>query len=142
MEVHQQAATWFWDQEVFDFVAAQLHLIEQHSLRIYFLAWERKSAGLDWRSFVLNRCFEGLALEIAKLKADPAFATEEDRVNAFMQAGLGKRATYYNHAKKLRSAAAQPIPQITLTQTRPPGAAEPPNVLDTLRQRFGQLGNG
>ena len=25
LEVHRQAAGWFWDQQIFDFVAAQLH---------------------------------------------------------------------------------------------------------------------
>src|SRR6516164_5156610 len=27
LAVHRQAAAWFWDQEIFDFVAAQLHLL-------------------------------------------------------------------------------------------------------------------
>jgi hypothetical protein len=35
MEVHRQAARWFWDQEIFDFVANHLHLMAQHSLRAY-----------------------------------------------------------------------------------------------------------
>lgn len=29
VEIHQQAAQWFWDQEIFDMVAAPLHLMEQ-----------------------------------------------------------------------------------------------------------------
>src|SRR5262249_61608446 len=48
LEVHSQAAGWFWDQEIFDFVAGQLHLISKHSLRTYRQAWELKRAGLDW----------------------------------------------------------------------------------------------
>src|SRR5262249_10781847 len=35
LEVHRQAAAWFWDQEIFDFVADRLYLISQHSLRTY-----------------------------------------------------------------------------------------------------------
>jgi hypothetical protein len=35
LEVHRQAARWFWDQEIFDFVADHLHLMAQHSLRTY-----------------------------------------------------------------------------------------------------------
>src|SRR5439155_8363184 len=31
LEVHRQAARWFWDQEIFDFVADHLHLVTQHS---------------------------------------------------------------------------------------------------------------
>ena len=37
LEVHRQAAGWFWDQEVFDVVAAHLHLLDQPSLRTYVL---------------------------------------------------------------------------------------------------------
>src|SRR5713101_4539490 len=55
LEVHRQAATWFWDQEIFDFVADHLHLIAQHSLRTYRHAWELKQAGLDWQQAVLCR---------------------------------------------------------------------------------------
>ena len=33
LEVHLHAATWFWDQEAFDFVADHLHLIGSPSLR-------------------------------------------------------------------------------------------------------------
>ena len=46
LEVHCQAAGWFWDQEIFDFVAARLHLIDRHSLRTYRQAWELKQSGL------------------------------------------------------------------------------------------------
>ena len=38
LEVHRQAAGWFWDQDIFDVVAAHLHLIDQPSLRTYVLA--------------------------------------------------------------------------------------------------------
>jgi hypothetical protein len=55
LEVHRQGAGWFWDQEIFDFVSAQLHLMAQHSLRTYRQAWELKQAGLNWRRAVLSR---------------------------------------------------------------------------------------
>src|SRR5690242_4326817 len=44
VEVHRQAGTWFWDQEIFDFIAQQLHLMESHSLRTYWRAAELKKA--------------------------------------------------------------------------------------------------
>jgi hypothetical protein len=43
-EVHRMAGGWFWDQEIFDCVAAHLHLTNQHSLRTYVLAWLLKMA--------------------------------------------------------------------------------------------------
>jgi hypothetical protein len=141
LEVHCQAAGWFWDQQIFDFVAAQLHLISQHSLRSYRQAWELKRAGLDWRRAVLSRCLTGPALLVARLKADSTFTSEAARVRAFVAAGGGCRATYYHHARKLR--ASTPEPPIALPQTTPPKPPGPdPDHLDQLRQRFGQLGSG
>ena len=141
LEIHLQAARWFWDAEIFDFVAEHLHLYAQHSLRTYRQAWELKQAGLDWRQGVLSRCLKGTALEVAKLKANRTFASEAERVRAFVQSGAGCRASYFRHAKKLRPVAA--TPKIALTQTTPPvdGAAHADH-LDRLRRRFGRLGNG
>src|SRR6266851_1184728 len=141
LEVHRQAATWFWDQEIFDFVAGHLHLIAPHSLRTYRHAWELKQAGLDWRTAVLSRCLTGPGLVVARLKADRSFASEAARVRAFVQAGAGCRAAYYYHAKKLRAGAG--TPKIRLTHTA--SAADPvsnADHLDLLRQRYGRLGNG
>ena len=80
LEVHRQAAGWFWDQEVFDFVARHLHVMAQPSLRIYRHAWELKQARLDWRQAVLSRCLSGAALLVARLKADLSFPSEAARV--------------------------------------------------------------
>jgi hypothetical protein len=141
LEVHRQAATWFWDQEIFDFVAERLHLMTQHSLRTYRQAWELKQAGLDWRQAVLCRCLQGTTLLVAQLKANLCFASEAARIRAFVQSGAGCRATYFAHAQKLRSTTA--APRISLTQTAPPATALPdPDPLHELRRRFGRLGNG
>ena len=141
LEVHRQAASWFWDQQIFDFVAAQLHSMAQHSLRTYRQAHELKQAGLDWRRTVLNRCLTGPALLVARLKADRTFTSEAARVRAFVAAGGGCRATYFHHARKLRPPGH--VPKITLANSAPP-AAETPTLghLDELRQRFGTLGSG
>jgi hypothetical protein len=139
-EVHRHAATWFWDQEVFDLVGAYLHLIARPSLRTYVLAYERKVAGLDWHSAVLGRCLSGAALAVAKLKADPSYPTEEDRVRAFVASGAGCRATYFNHAQRLRGF--EEVPAIKLMNTVPPRIADGASLLDLLRNRFGKLGSG
>src|SRR5262249_39522 len=101
LEVHQQAADWFWDREIFNFVAAHLSLVGELSLRKYRQAWELKQAGLDWRRAVLSRCLSGPALLVARLKADTTFPNEAARVRAFIAAGGGCRATYFQHARKL-----------------------------------------
>ncbi len=146
VEVHRQAAHWFWDQEIFDFIADHLHLMMQHSLRTYCHASELKQAGLDWRQAVLGRCLTGVALAVAKLKANPAFGSEDERLRTFVQSGAGCRASYFRHAQKLRPALRPP--KILLTQTSPPvdkvspNEMSPDNHLDHLRRRFGRLGNG
>src|SRR5712692_2504083 len=141
LEVHRQAARWFWDQEIFDFIAGHLHLMAQHSLRTYYHALELKQAGLDWRQGVLCRCLTGIALAVAKLKANPSFASEAERVRAFVQSGAGCRASYFRHAKQLQPVTDQL--KILLTQATPPVEESPlSNHLDQLRRRFGHLGNG
>src|SRR6266849_3537944 len=141
LEVHRQAARWFWDQEIFDFIADHLHLTAQHSLRTYCHAWELKRADLDWRQGVLCRCLTGVALAVAKLKANPAFGSEDERVRTFVQSGAGCRASYFRHAQKLRPAVRPP--KILLTQSSPPvDEVSPNNHLEQLRRRFGRLGNG
>jgi hypothetical protein len=123
LAVHRRAAGWFWDQEVFDFVGTQLHLAGQHSLRTYVLAAELKAAGLDWRRGVLGRCLSGTRLAVAQLRADPGYATEKDRVRAFIGSGAGCRATYFNHAKTLSTPGL--IPDIRLAHTSPPEKGGP-----------------
>jgi hypothetical protein len=140
-EVHLQAARWFWDQEIFDFVAEHLHLMAPHSLRAYQQAAELKAAGMNWRHVVLSRCLTGAALEVAKLKANPNFTNETERVRAFVQSGAGCRASYFRHAKKLQRLADKP--KIALAQTAPPADMGPHgDHLGLLRRRFGRLGNG
>lgn len=141
LEIHRHAAGWFWDQEVFDLVAQHLHLLERHSLRLYLQAWELKRAGLDWRHAVLSRCLQGVALVVARLKTDPTFGSEAERIRAFVKSGAGCRATYFNHAKRLPTASS--VPKIILTHRSPPAASAPSaDHLDKLKRRFGNLGNG
>jgi hypothetical protein len=141
LDVHRQAAGWFWDQEIFDFVAAHLHVMTRPSLRMYRQAWELKHAGLDWRRAVLSRCLSGPGLLVARFRADPSFPSEAARVRAFVAAGAGCRASYYQHAWQLRPTAA--VPPLLLTHKTPPTVEGPtPDHFDDLRRRFGRLGNG
>ena len=143
LEVHMRTARWFWDQEVFDDIGQHLHLVDQPSMRDYWLSWELKEAGLDWRSCLLERWgLSGRRLLVARLMADRSFRTEEDRVRAFVERGGGCRATYFNHAGKLR--AKGKVPAAVLVNSPPSLNARPTGVslLNLLRQRYGRLGNG
>ncbi len=105
-EIHRQAALWFRDLEVFDFVGEYLHVLTNHSFRTYLLASELKKARMDWKRTILSRFLSGPALLVAQLKADPTFQSEEQRAKAFRAGGGGARATYFNYVKKLYPPAA------------------------------------
>lgn len=111
-EVHRRVATWFSDQEVFDFLGERLHLLIEPSMRHYVAARELKKAGMSWKGLVMSRCLTGRALLVAQLKADPGYTSEEERAQAFI-AGTGAcRATYFNLARKLQPA--ETVPRIIL----------------------------
>jgi hypothetical protein len=99
-------------------VGSWLHLMQQPSFRTYVKGFELKAAGLDWQTSILSRCVTGTALEVARLKANPCYASEEERARAFAHSGAGCRATYFNHARKLQSP--ETIPDIRLVNAKPP----------------------
>ncbi len=122
LEVHRRTAEWFWDQEIFDFFAAHLGLISEPSMRHYLAAWELKQAGLDWKTLILARFVSGPALLVARLKADPAFSSEKDRIQAFIDANGGCRSTYFAHARRLTSL--EEAAPIVLANSTPPEASQ------------------
>ena len=101
LEVHRFAQSWFRDTEILNFIKKNLAFMQRPSLRTYVKAAELKAAGLDWRRFVLESWLSGPGLIVARLKNDLRFASEEERVRAFVKSGAGSRSTYFNHAKKL-----------------------------------------
>jgi hypothetical protein len=139
-EVHGKVAKWFWDQEVFDYLGERLQLIQQPSFRHYIAAAELKQAGLEWREAVLARCLGGKLLVVAQLKASNKYATEEHRAKAFIDAGHGCRATYFNLAKKLPPLSE--IPRLTLRGTRPEPGKPLQDIIELLKKRHGRLGDG
>lgn len=103
-EIHRQVAKWFWDQQVFDWFGEHLHLITNLSMRQYVRASELKSAGMDWVKALLSDSISEKAMLIAKLKADPRFSEERERVCEFKRLGAGGQTTWYKHVKRLRPA--------------------------------------
>ncbi len=141
VEVHLRAARWFWDQAVFDFIGGNLQLAEWLSMRDYTLGWELKQAGLDWQNWLLTKWgLSGTRRLVARLKADSSFQSEQQRVQAFIAQGGGCRATYYNQARKLRPTVA--VPKVRLESSPPDLAPATVSLLELLRQRFKDLGQG
>jgi hypothetical protein len=102
-EVHRCAGAWFWNQEIHDWVGANLALAsDQLSLRQYGRACELKTAGMNWREMLLREWgVDDTTVAVARIAADPAYTCEADRVRAFVAAGHGSRSTYYERKKKL-----------------------------------------
>ena len=139
-EVHTRTAGWFWDQEIFDFVGECLHLIGAPSMRHYVAAWELKQAGMEWRSLVLSRCLSGAELFVAQLKANPNYATEAERVRAFIAKGRGSRSTYFNLCKKLPAPLTH-VPSVQLKSQAPKRRAANQEMLRILRTSRGHFGD-
>jgi hypothetical protein len=109
-EVHRQAGEWFRDEEVYGWFGAHLHLVAEPSLRHYVRAAELKQAGLDWTQGLPLKGMSPKTLLVARLRADASYPSEEARAQAFVALGGGCRATYFNHARRLKGPAAAPPP--------------------------------
>jgi hypothetical protein len=104
VEVHKNAAIWFWDQEIHDFIGAHLHLIDRDKLsaRTYVKAYERRQKG-DWREFLERRFFSQEAERwVVSIENDARFRTVEQKVTEFEQRTGLCRATYFNTKKQLK----------------------------------------
>ena len=101
-EIHHAVGEWFGDHEIYDWFGRHLSLVVNPSMRQYVRAAELKAAGLDWRQMVLQEALPEKTSLVAELKADERLRTETDRVREFVRRGGGCRATYFNHARRLR----------------------------------------
>jgi hypothetical protein len=116
-EVHAYVGEWFEDDDVYNFVGERLHLIQQPSIRaFYLLAGEMKRAGPrpdgeDWRDYLLKRMeLTGPELLVARLLSDARYPTMQARVNDFIEQGGGGRTTFFEYAARLRARARQGAP--------------------------------
>ena len=103
-ELHARVGEWFTDPEIYEWFGRRLALIEKPSMRHYVRAQELKSAGLDWETMIGGQFMPPKLLLVARLREDKGFASEAERVEEFRRLGGGSRATYFNHAKRLRAA--------------------------------------
>ena len=102
LEVHKETAKWFDDEEIYVWLGERLHLIQNPSMRLYFRARELRQAGLDWKRLTPLAPEDERQRLVAELIADDAFETQEERVREFIAKGGGCRATFFNHARRLR----------------------------------------
>ena len=100
-EVHAQAGKWFDDREIYEWFAANLHRIQEPSLRHYVRARELKAAGMDWTDVLAVEAENPRARLAAELLASTDYNSTAARVKAFVEQGGGCRATFFNYRRKL-----------------------------------------
>ena len=101
-EVHRKTGEWFEDPDIYQWFGENLHLVIEPSMRQYLRAAELKQAGMDWMQIVPLAPEDQRQRLVAELQADSSYCTEESRVREFVDRGAGCRATYFNHARKLK----------------------------------------
>ncbi len=103
LECHRYAASWFYDQQIHDFIGQHLHLVNRLSARVYnTVAWQKK-AGHDWRQYFLDRyCLDNVLLLVQQLENNPTFPTTNEKVAEFIRLHGGCRKTYFNLKAKLK----------------------------------------
>ena len=79
LKIHAQTGSWFWDQEIFDFIGERLHLLPELSMRLYCQLWELKEAGINWRSFALQRSLSGTTRQPSEEPPKIVLETSSDR---------------------------------------------------------------
>ena len=99
-EVHEQAGKWFDDQEIYDWIAANLHRVREPSLRHYVRAKELKAAGMDWTEVLAVEDENPRARLAAELLKSAAYDSTTARVKAFVEQGGGCRATFFNYRRR------------------------------------------
>ena len=102
-EVHQEVARWFTDQEVFDYIWEYRRFVTQPDMRLYAKALESKLAGSPWRKRALEMMVgDERLMQTADLLLDLKYTSNNERQEAFVQAGYGSRTTFYELLREFR----------------------------------------
>ena len=128
VEIHKNAALWFWDQEVYDYIGEHLHIIDSDKLsaRTYVKAFERKPKG-DWQEFINRRyCKQTAEQWVVALENDPKYKSVDERVAEFIRQTKLSRATYFNFKKSLKAGGTLELPVVPRFRL----TGKPPDVSD------------
>ena len=139
LERHKYVASWFHDQEIHDYVGANLHMVGNLTARTYNLLEQKKRAGHDWKQYYFDRfCHDSVLLAVQQLENDDSFKSVEERVKEFIRRGVGCRRTYFNFKDELTATG-----QLKLKPVKPiPVQGTPPEPFDRdelLRERAEEI---
>ena len=135
-EWYQHCGTWFWDQEIFDYVWNRIPLMAEPSIRLLTNAYDMKVADLNWKQFVDSHIAEPEFILMAEYLRKPIddFGGKEARIAAWVAAvkeedpdATASRSTWRRHAARIARLLGQPRPErIVLTRNTKPVEICPP----------------
>ena len=118
-DIHAYVADWFWDQAVFDFVAAHLHHAVNLSCRAYNNAAGWKASGEPWQRYFLARYTDDdPKWAVQQAENDARLESVEAKVTAFRAATGLSRKTYFNYRNDLAYAGQLEIVRPPMTRVR------------------------
>jgi hypothetical protein len=125
-EVHRQVAAgnWLKDDEVYDYIGANLNLVTVPSMRYYYKAKELKDSHIpNWKELVLNMLNPDLdrkAVEVVAKLLDDSVIPEAKKLERFVRLTSLSRATYFRYKRALEDArgAGEALTPVTTTRTR------------------------
>lgn len=133
IEIHQEAAKWFWDQEIFDYVGERLDLVKDLSARTYTKAYERKEAGSGWKKWIDTVCCHDATMRLVK-DLESKNCKKMEKVKQFTKETGMSPATYYLYRKQLEKdgqlTSSPKPPKIRLTGKAP----EKVNIDEEIRR--------
>jgi hypothetical protein len=94
-EIHKRVRSWFKDDEIYEFVGKHLTMIPSLSMRDYVNASYAKNANIDWKTTLLANWCSDKKLYLVQTLQNMQFSSEKDRIEFFIAAGYGSRATYF-----------------------------------------------
>jgi hypothetical protein len=122
-EIHRNAATWFWDQEIHDWIGQHHQRMKPLEARWYVKAAQAKEAGRHWQTLLLNLySLDATDCVVQDLETSVAHPTKKDKLRAFTERTGNKRTNYEDRRQRLRDAGQlvlAPVLPIKVQGTRP-----------------------
>jgi hypothetical protein len=122
IEIHKEAAKWFYDQEIYDYIGERLDLVKNLSARTYTKVYERKKASGDWKRLIDDFFCHDAAMRLVK-ELESTNCKKMEKVRQFKNKTHMSAATYYNYREQLENdgqlVSSPKPPRIRLTNKAP-----------------------
>jgi hypothetical protein len=100
LEIHNEAAKWFWDQGIYNYIGDRLDLVKDLSARTYTKAYERKEAGGNWKKLIDTVYCHDATMQLVK-DLENRNCKKMERVKLFMEETGMSQSTYYLYREQL-----------------------------------------